>query len=199
MPPKKKEISDKKMPLGKYAFPKIRSPKFQVPDEENTELENRLEYALDIHFNDNEGFGEKNTKDIQSILKSKKYQDILITPMYDEVYRGMAVTKEWAEKVIGKEIRKYAETEINFIYKPKEGSSSWTGSIGTAEYFARERADNEHCYLAVLYAKTYDNPNKFLAGRDGIYRLKDYEKFYSENECVGLGPIKVFKIKLNLY
>lgn len=196
---KKKEVVDSNEPLGKYAFPKLRSPKFQVPDEKNTKLEDGLEYAFDDHFNDNEEFDPKTAKELESILQNKKYEDILTTPRYDVVYRGMAVTKEWAEKVIGREIRRSAEVEMNFVYEPREGSSSWTGTIGIAEYFAREKSDNENCFLAVLFAKTYDNPNKFLAGRDGIYRLKNFEKFEREDECTGLGPIKVYKIRLNLY
>jgi hypothetical protein len=201
MAPKKKKplVVDRDAPLGKYAFPKLRSPGFEVPDEKNTKLEDQIGWALDDHFNDNEEFYPETAKELESILQSKKYDDILTTPRYDVVYRGMAVTKEWAEKVIGKEIRKSAEAEVNFVFEPRQGSSSWTGTYEIAQYFAREKSDEEHCFLAILYAKTYDNPNKFLAGKDGIYRLKEFEKYKKEDECTGLGPIKVYKIRLNLY
>jgi hypothetical protein len=46
----------------------------------------------------------------------------------------------------------------------------------------------------VLFAKPSANPNTFLSGDDGLYKIDDYDNYVGEHEAVGLGNINVMKI-----
>lgn len=90
--------TDKGM-LGKYAFAANRSREHTVPFEKNTKIEQQIYLALIKHFRGTP-LSKKNANIIHKILLTNQYDDVFNEPVQDAIYRGMAVTEKWINKLI---------------------------------------------------------------------------------------------------
>jgi hypothetical protein len=179
-------------PLGKYAWPHERVIKGEVPDEINTELENKLIDAIQLHFDGIRYFSSEEASQLQNLLSKNLYSDIISEPKVDVVYRTMYVPKQWIQHTLGiKSISNKGMFDKNFKFHPLQGraSSSWTESYKFAEHWGIVFDS-----YVILHAKISDNKNSFLSGKNGLYKLKNPNVFLSQEEVVGLFTINVFKL-----
>ena len=186
--------------LGTFAFPNVRIANDR-PYERNTKVEDRIEDELNSHFSGRSSISSKSVSVLKDLLSQGKYSDIIKTPKVDVVYRGMAVSKKWIQKIV-KNAKvldgKKGSISANFTYVPKRGaSSSWSKLLKKARDFAQDNIEDytNLVYVVVLWAETGGkNANSFLSGDDGLYKLDFAKRFDHEREIVGLEDIKVFKI-----
>jgi len=178
-------------PLGKFAFPLRRRGK---PPEPDTPEEKRMYNALVAHFADNIKLNAKAAMGIKDMLSQGLYPEVFSPPGQKEVFRGMSVSKAWLSKTLGvaaKDIPEKGSKEVEMTYTPRGGSgSSWTVNKEITSKFFRDPSR----VGVVLHARTADNPSNFVMGTDHLYKLDFIAGFANEEEVVGLGDIKVYKI-----
>jgi hypothetical protein len=181
-------------PLGKYAFPDERIKGFEVPEELNTDLEDEILDAINLHFDQAVSFTPKVTKSLIDILKKNQYSDIINEPDAQILYRGMAVKPSWLYAFTKGIKPKNNPIQCKCTYNPFEngGSSSWTTSIDSAKDFARLARTSTLSKEIVLIANK--NKNHFISGLDGLYRLQTPSRYESEYEVIGLGKVLITSI-----
>jgi len=190
-------------PLGRFAFATDRVDPKEVPFEINTPLEDQLLKALRAHFDLNKNMSDEQADVFKSMLKKGKYKDVIHEPSSDKLYRGMSVSKAWLKKLLKTpSIKRNGTLEKRFLFRPKHGSaSSWTNSSKVAWNFTSNSylsSGKEGQVSVVLVAKVSDNPNKFVEGPNGLYKLAVAYDVKSEQESIGFGTIKVSEIQWRL-
>lgn len=188
--------------LGRIAFALERPWK---PREKNTKIENELYKAIKRFFSDSEFLSSKQCQLLQKILSQGWYTDIIKTPEVDIVYRGMIVREQWLKTVIelndNAEISDEGIKEFSFTFTPQNNSSSWTQDEEVADGFAQHGSamwvglNTDFRYQVKLFANVQDNLNMLAAGVNGLYTIDEFSPFEMEQEVIGLGSIKVFKIE----
>jgi len=191
--PAKKAEAPKTAPLGQIAFAPARA---RVPFEPNTKVEQDLYDSLLDHFHGEHFLNSKQAELMRKILSKGLYASVIHEPTTEVVYRGMVVPKAWLAKALkikpGK-LSKKGSISKSFTFTPRKGeSSSWTTSKRSAENFANQAQRGE--VAIVLYAEVERNPNRFVAGPGGLYKVKGPDYYSNEKEAVGLGNIKVSKV-----
>ena len=182
-------------PLGRIAFPTHREDK---PFEPDTKEETRLYITLKKYFSDNEPLSASDANQIKELISNGLYADVFSAPTSGDVYRGMAVPKSWLMKLLKvKKLDGAGEAEIGATLTPKKNSSSWTVNPDQAEYFSTNPAvrSKDTDMAVILYAHVDDNPGSFIAASQGLYDVEGFDEYAGENEVIGLGPIKIYKIK----
>lgn len=196
----KKKIKAKNPPeapkdaiLNQYAFAEKR---FQLPIEFDTAREKELYSALVAHFKDNTPINAELANEISQILAADQYDSIFKKPTQEFIYRGMSVDKKWlmsALKIDNQDdLDDNGHKEASFTFTPKEnrGATSWSINREQALNFA----NSDDGYSVFLVATTDDNPNKFVLGPGGLYKVSGFDSHTQEDEAIGIGQIKVTKI-----
>jgi len=179
--------------LNQYAFAEKR---FQLPIEVDTAREQELYTALVAHFKDNTPIKQELANEISQILATDQYDSIFKKPTQEFVYRGMSVNKKWlmsALKIDNQDdLDENGHKEASFTFTPKEnrGVTSWSISREQALSFA----NSDDGYSIFLVAATDDNPNKFVLGPGGLYKVPGFDSHTQEDEAIGIGQIKVTQI-----
>lgn len=179
-------------PLGKYAWPDERVVKGEVPNEVNTSLEDNLLDAIQSHFDGMRYFSFEEASQLQNLLSKKLYSDIISEPKVDVVYRTMGVPKPWIETFTSTyPVKNTGTFDKNFKFFPLDDreSSSWSESVE----FAKSWGSIFTSYI-ILHAKISDNKHQFLSGKNGLYKLKGPNNYFSQKEAVGLFNINVFRL-----
>jgi hypothetical protein len=191
-PPKGAE--DPRAALGMFAFANDRVDSGEVPPEPDTKVEKQLAKALDMHFDDNQRLGVKFSNMIKGYLKRNMYKDVLKKPPKGSVlYRGMGVSADWLAKFLKREtFPERGEVSGNFTFRPKTGagSASWSDDPRIANDFSTGKDD----VSVILHAKASSNPDSFVMGSGGLYKLVFAEHYSHEDEVIGLGAINVSKV-----
>ena len=195
LPPEVPEEDLNRAPMGKFAFAPAR-PK-QVPYEKNTREEDDIYRNLVGHVKDNESMEATAAEAIKDIVDNNWYSEIFKTPKEKVVYRGMRVTGDFLADLQVSGFRSDTKTsgshEAAMTFRPKSGgSSSWSIDVKQAKEFAVASEDKP--YVVVMCAKLDDNPDSFVKGTGGFYKLKPLAQFDVEDEAIGLEDIKVYKI-----
>ena len=189
--------------MGKWAWPQERKSK-NMPFEKSTKIENKLLSAIEGHFGGQNSITDDVAQKLMDILEKGMYSDVIHPPAQNLLYRGLVVDITWLARILGyKTLKSMPQSGIvkkNFTFKPKTGSAtSWSHSKSVARGFAGDLEKNyyERYNRAgiMMFARPDDNPNKFVAGPDGLYKLDEPSEYTHEKETVGLGPIKVFQIQ----
>lgn len=185
-------------PFDKIAFADER------PGLDGIEPDNKTERLvmrqLINHFSNAKGITPGTAAMLQGMLKNGEYKDFLSEPKNKVVFRGMKVPKAWIAKAIGEKamysipLHKRAAFEKKFTFTPKRPVASWTSSIATARKFSQ----GMHDYSVVLHAAVDENPNKFIDCKRGLYGSSIATGYEDENEVIGIGQIKVFKLEIVL-
>lgn len=191
-----------KSALGKYAFPQDRTENTLL-FEPNTKIEDALLRDINSHFNGYTKLSKESAKLIQTFLKSGKYPDMFKEPNCDKVYRGMYVSDDWIRKLLRPSktpLTLRGKIDMNFSYIPRDNyaGSSWSTSKQYAKFWAEnQRAENEIDVdnIVVLIANVSDNKQKFVIGKNGLYKLEVPSEYSNQDEAVGLGTIKVSGIE----
>jgi hypothetical protein len=190
----KKAEAPSTAPLGQIAFAPARDG---VPFEPNTKVEQDLYDALVQHFRGGHFLNSKQAELMRKILAKGLYSNVIHEPAVEFVYRGMSVPKVWlakALKVKPENLPRKGVMEKSFTFTPKQGeSSSWTTSKSTASNFADD-VSRDRPFSVIIYAEIDRNPNRFVAGPGGLYKIKGPSNYSDEKEAVALGNIKVSKI-----
>jgi len=185
-------------PFDKIAFADER------PGLDGIEPDNKTERLvmrqLINHFSNAKGITPGTAAMLQGMLKNGEYKDFLSEPKNKVVFRGMKVPKAWIAKAIGEKamysipMHKRATFEKKFTFTPKRPVASWTSSIATARRFSQ----GMHDYSVVLHAAVDENPNKLIDCKRGLYGSSIATGYEDENEVIGIGQIKVFKLEIVL-
>jgi hypothetical protein len=184
-------------PLGKTAFSKNR-----LDDAPRNEPDMRAEREL---YDDLKDYVISNTplknapgKTVQDLISTGKYPKIFKSPAAGlTVYRGMVVSEKWLAAALGAkedEVPDSGEEETSFTYAPQGGSSSsWSRQKEAAQRFANRARGGK--FAVVIHASESDNPESFLDMNDGLYNVTPMKRYSNEQEVMGIGDIKVFKLE----
>lgn len=200
--------ADKDAPFEEYVFADQRRD--EVPNEQNTPDEDKMFEALTNHFDENTPISVEEAKQIKILLMNGNYENIFHEPDTTYVYRGMnGIKQEWLQNAVGEERwAKYASKygpgggnkdlcieEGDFVYAPREGgSSAWSVSETKAVEFAKLGGFDRDWFSVCLIARVAENPNAFVAGPEGLYKVKQFANNDEEKEAIGLGKLKICKI-----
>ena len=208
-----------KAKMGKWAWPQDRGGRQQkgmMPFEPSTKIEMKLLDAIVNHFL-GDHLDVESAELIQGFLKKGQYADIIHEPNYNILYRGLAVPSKWMAKILGykktAELPAMGTVEKKFTFNPKKGgATSWSVDKKQSVIFAGDMKfhyppgyeDDGHKIKEgetglLMYAALDDNPHRFVSGPDGLYKLKDAQRYSDEKEAIGLGPIKVYKVEFVRY
>jgi hypothetical protein len=188
-------------PLGRYAFPRQRNPKYRVPNERDTKIEIGLIRDIQWHFSGYIPLPVDSCELIQSFLKTGKYSDIFKEPDCEKVYRGMSVTKQWLINVLNNSSpsqRGAVDMKFSFVPLKDRGGSSWSTSYEFALGWAKDQVFEEQGVAIVLNANVSDNKYKFMIGEGGLYKLNGPALYDDQHEAVGLDIIKVSGIEWDI-
>ncbi len=192
-PPEVKK-SAKYRPLDDYAFADDRAG--QVPPEPDNAEEVKLYTALRKHYVQNIPLTKEYASQIEKIMSKGIYKKIFHEPTATWLFRGMGASEKYLRKILklkeGESIPKSGSKTASFTYTPRGGvgASSWSVSTGTAENFK----DTDQPYRIIMQASRARNPNKFVEGPGGLYKVKGFSSYADEEESLALGDIKVTKI-----
>jgi hypothetical protein len=183
-------------PFDKIAFADER------PGLDGIEPDNKTERfvmrQLRSHFSNAKGITPKTASMLQAMLKNGEYKDFIVEPKNRVVFRGMRVPKAWVAKAIGEKamysipLHKRVAFEKKFTFTPRRPVASWTSSIATAREFSEGSTD----YSVILHAAVDENPNKFIDCKRGLYGSTIAADYEDENEVIGIGQVKVFKLEI---
>lgn len=183
-------------PFDKIAFADER------PGLDGIEPDNKTERLvmrqLRTHFSNAKGITPQTASMLQAMLKNGEYKNFIVEPKNKVVFRGMRVPKAWVAKAIGEKamfsipLHKKATFEKKFTFTPKRPVASWTSSVATAREFSEGSTD----YSVVLHAYVDENSNKFIDCKHGLYKSTIAAGYEDENEVIGIGQIKVFKLEI---
>jgi hypothetical protein len=183
-------------PFDKIAFADERHGLGGIEPDNKTER--LVVRQLRTHFANSKGITPGTASMLQAMLKNGEYKDFIAAPKNRVVFRGMRVPKAWVAKAIGEKamysipLHKRAAFEKKFTFTPKRPVASWTSSIATAREFSQGSTD----YSVVLHAAVDENPNKFIDCKRGFYDSTIADNYNDENEVIGIGQIKVFKLEI---
>lgn len=183
-----------KAPLGKYAFAPDRTD--PVPEELNTSDEEHLYVGLRKHLIDNKPLANDQAAEIKDILSHDWYRTIFKEPTGTYVFRGMVANNGFMRKMnINVHGSKNGVLEKRFIYDPHEnvGSSSWTTENAIARLFTMNN-EEEKPFSVILVARVSDNPEVFIEGKGGFYKLRVAKDVEKEKEVIALGSVRVCKL-----
>lgn len=181
-------------PLGRYAFPKQRNPKYRVPNERDTKIEIGLIRDIQWHFSGHMPLPVDSSELIQSFLKDGLYSDIFKEPNVEHVFRGMAVSQKWLNNILNNSSpsnKGAVDMKFSFVPLKDRGGSSWSTSKEFAFSWAEDQVNDEEDVAIVLIANVSDNKYKFAIGADGLYKLDGPASYEFQHEAVGLDIIKV--------
>lgn len=179
---------------GEYLFATGRS---DVPDEENTKVEDDTLHALVLHYMHTVPLDPKTGNRLKTWLKNGWYTDLL-RPPNGFVYRGLKnVSKDQLTRWLGKEPHGInGKASVSSLYKTRDFASSWTIDKDLSMEFAfrssREAGDDG--YNVILVADTSENDMLMNPGSGGIYNVDQFETFDYEQEVIGLGDIKLVQV-----
>lgn len=181
-------------PLGKYAFAPQRLD--IAKHEPNTKDEEHLYVSLKKHIVDNRPIDIEKTEEIQDILSHDWYKTVFREPDGTYVFRGMSVSADYLRNIGVDNIRdSQGVSNKRCLYIPprNSGSSSWSTEKSVARIFSMI-SETDQPYSIVLVAKTSDNPESFIQGKNGFYNIDTGYDTSNEKEVIGLGTIKVSKV-----
>lgn len=188
---------------GKFLFAPQR--RGQVPNEPNEEEENIAYLEIEDHIHNNQAISSKTIANLKKALESGSYEKILHEPKVQKVYRGIKITHEGLEKLLQQEnIPDKGAAILDKMVSGRgdiEGASSWTVEFEIAKEFASKgnlshfsNPDKKY-YSLIFVANVRENPNKFITGPGGFYKVRNLNEFEeTEKEVIALGPIVVHKV-----
>jgi hypothetical protein len=189
------ETSKQNAPLGKVVFPSLRSG---VPLEKNTAVETTLQRAIYEHIVNNKSLKGKDAQIIKTLVSGNFYPKWFGEPSARTVYRGMHVPKSYIAKILKgdpdkDQVGTRGEVLLSWEFEPLNETSSWTLDQETAvRSFTGGMGGDGFGFL--MTAKVSHNSGKFV-DLSRLYGIEGFSGFSSEQEVIGVGNIKVTKIK----
>jgi hypothetical protein len=177
-------------PLGKFAFAPVRP---EVPFEKNTAIEKELQDEIEHHVVNDANLSPEHARLLRTFIQNNWYSTLFTEPEASVVYRGMSVPKKYLEDILGPdygEIPAHGKEYVDWVFEPREGTSSWSASKELAGDFTV----GEYDYGITLIAMVQDNPDKFVDMRH-LYSLKFLRGWEDEKEIIGIGSIKIIAIQ----
>jgi hypothetical protein len=185
------ETTKDNAPLGKIVFPLLRGG---VPFERNTQLENELQEAILDHITMNKPLEDKEIQAIKDIVQGDYYPNWFRESTAKIVFRGMGVSKKYIANILQKKVEVIparGEAKVSWDFTPLDGRSvsSWSLDEDEAEVFTRGGS-----IPLVMTARVGENSGKFI-DLSRLYAIEAFSSYDYEQEVVGVGPIKIFKVR----
>jgi hypothetical protein len=177
-------------PLGKFAFSPMRP---EVPLEKNTAVENELQAAIERHVSQNKKLSAGHARLLRTFIHNNWYSALFTEPEASVVFRGMSVSEKYLKNILGPdygEIPVRGKEYVDWVFEPRESTSSWT----TSKELAGDFTVGEDYYGVTLIAMVHDNPDKFVDMRH-LYSLKFLRGWEHEKEIIGVGSIKIIAVQ----
>lgn len=185
----------KSAPFGEYAWASHRKG---LPEEKDTELENKVYHDIKNHFaSKHVGLPKLTVKLLMKILDNGWYKPVLHAPNHETLYRGIKLNRKELQKLLNfDEIKDSGTIKWEDSIKITNGySSSWTYKKTISKDFSGDYDKAKQGFMVTLIAKVKDNPNRFLAGPGGLYNVDGLSRWHLEKESIGLEPIQIEKIE----
>ena len=183
-------------PFGNFVFAPAR--RGEVKWEPNTSEENFAYDSLKDHVNNNEPLDDEAALILAQALEDQSYPSILHEPNAEWVFRGINMHKEKLQELLGRDdiagehSMKFDRRVGGSPSRSKQGSSSWTTDWDVArQRFAR--ASWPRCAV-IFAARVSDNPDTFLEGPNGFYKVKELAGYTDEVESAALGSVKTHSV-----
>lgn len=179
--------------FGKYVFAPVRRK--DVPAEENTPEEQHAYDELRRHVADNTPMDDESALTLMQAMEDGAYPSIIHEPTSEYVFRGVALDTATLTKILGE---KPSTEGSKLVTKwvgargERQGSTGWSTNKTSALGFSYAREDKP--YSVIFVARTKDNPDTFLEGPNGFYKVRPLGQYSSEKETIALGPAKIFKV-----
>jgi hypothetical protein len=186
-------------PYGKYVFAPQRKGK--VPKEKNTPQEQNAYDNLKDHVRNNTPMDNDVAIELMQIIDDGLYSGVIHEPDTEFVFRGIKLGIDSLEEFLGIENvpdsgSKMTSQRVNArsdTDSGRTGSTAWTTSIAAAKKFTGSYRTRE--YSVILVARTDENPDSFMEGPGGFYKVKDLDTYaVDEVETIALGPIRLYKV-----
>lgn len=188
------ELAPGKEPIfGDYVFSPYR--KTSVPFEENTPEEEVAFQALSNHVG-GPPIPEEAGLVLMQALDDESYPSILHEPSAEYVFRGMCVSPSQLENLIGEPGSQAGSKPVTKwvgSHETQRGGTSWTVNKTVASGYSFPHPPKTP-YAVVLVARVKDNPDTFLEGPGGFYKVKALSRDSWEDESIALGPVKTYRV-----
>lgn len=183
-------------PMGKIAWPSRRLKPVKNNFEFDTKLEEKIDVALQQHFDHKSpGITPKIAEHLKDFLSKGLYDDVIKKPEVDVIYRGMGLSKKMVENFFVEKLSldfKKKTIKKLFKYIPRKSASSWSTSLPVAEKFA----NNQYQFMLILIARVNDN-DWLLDCDNGLYKVQFTDKdIFREHEIIALGSVNVQQIQI---
>lgn len=180
--------------LGQYAFATERTD--DVPPEQNTQAEKKLYARLSAFLNDGKMLDKRTILQLYRYIRKGWYRGVIKAPKSKKIYRGLSMPSHVFRATYGlaeDDTKGFIEKSQSYV--PKHGASSWTTNKTVALISAKPNpfAPAPGIAQIVLHAYVHENPNRFIVGRGGMYKVDGLDETEEKNEVIGLGKIRVFR------
>jgi hypothetical protein len=179
-------------PMGQWAWPKERNLPVDEPD---TELEEELLNALKdaIRYTE-KPLNSKYVSVLKDILEKHQYDQVILRPNVENLYRGMNIRNVDYLKQLGIDPSENIGTITKVLkFSPLNKSSCWSKSKEKAFDFSIRMFEPGN-FGVVLIAPAQSNVDKFI-DYETIYNLdKSLTHLKVEQEALGIGDITINKI-----
>lgn len=200
-------------PLDKYAFfdrrkdNKIKAAREAGIEEEDNPTEDYIFTLLQHHVSDNESLSKREINAIKMLVKDERYSEIFRETKANEIMRGITVSIETLEKLLGVRsttIKMGEKNKIDAIVAGMRGkqNTSWTVDHHQAENFATRDGSlsgSSQEIPIIIYANPQDNANTtFVEFRNAIYKIRGLDTYKYEQEVMALGSVRINAIEIIL-
>lgn len=180
--------------FGNYVFAPAR--RREVPFEKNTPDEAHAYDQLKKHVVDNVAMDDEAALALMQALEAGAYPGIIHEPKAEYVFRGLSLDKIQLARLIGEEPTEHSGFKKTSKWAgakgERQGSTGWSTDKGVAASFSFSSLNKP--YSVMLVARVKDNPDTFLEGPNGFYKVKSLGVYPSEKETIALGPAKLYKV-----
>lgn len=181
-------------PFGQYVFAPAR--RGEVPFEKNTPEESHAFDQLKKHVVDNTPMDDESSLTLMQAMEDDAYPRIIHEPSEQYVFRGISMEEAQLTRLLGENPEGPAGSKLVSKWVgskgERQGSTGWSTDRAVAADFASSTSTKP--YAVMLVARVKDNPDSFLEGPDGFYKVKPLGVYPSERETIALGPVKLYKV-----
>lgn len=198
-------------PLDKYAFfdrrkdNKIKAAREAGIEEEDNPTEDYIFTVLQHHISDNEDLSKREINAIKMLVKDERYSEIFRETKANEIMRGITVSIETLEKLLGVRsttIKMGEKNKIDAIVAGMRGkqNTSWTVDHQQAKNFATNDgnvSESSDDIPIIIYANPQDSADTtFVEFRNAIYKIRGLDNYKYEQEVMALGSVRINAIEV---
>lgn len=184
--------------LGKFAFPELRSdfPEEILTIDPNTKFEDEIQNDLMQHFAENDDvIDQKEVDYIKQAIANHWYPSIFKEPQTLEVYRGVALSMEKLQEILGLEQSEIKTGEYlidkRFRVTRKTIISSWSSDFEIAKNFSTSSANTAR---VIMTAYTSENRGKFWDTVGLEHEFSDESEIMALDELIHVAKVSILRL-----